>query len=54
MTQEKLWDLLDPRLTTPEMRALAERIVEANRQFDEELDRCLEVSDEILRRRITV
>lgn len=51
---EKMLQELLETPATPEMEALAKRIVEAGRQFDGELDRCLIVTDEILRRRITV
>ena len=57
MTDKSGEDLIKELLTlpaTPEMIKLAKEIVEANRQFDEELDRCLEVNPEVLMRRMTV
>lgn len=39
---------------SPAVVELAKRIIEANQSFDEELDRCLRVDPEVLRRKITV
>lgn len=39
---------------SPQVKELAEKIIEANKSFDEELDRCLTVDTAVLRRKITV
>lgn len=50
-------ELLKELLTTQPSAAvleLAKKIIEANKRFDEELDRCMKVDTEVLRRKITV
>ncbi|MBX3461043.1 MAG: hypothetical protein KF696_13940 [Planctomycetes bacterium] len=39
---------------SPQAKELAVKIIDANKSFDEELDRCLRVDTEVLRRKITV
>lgn len=50
-------ELLDELLSTkapPKVKELAEKLVSADRPFDDELERCLRVDPKILRRKITV
>ncbi|MCC6151874.1 MAG: hypothetical protein IT461_16615 [Planctomycetes bacterium] len=53
-SREELLKRLLALQALPQVKELAEKIIEANKSFDDELDRCLKVDTEVLRRKITV
>lgn len=53
-SREELLKELLALQASPQVNDLAKQIIEANKSFDDELDRCLKVDTEVLRRKITV